>query len=447
MRENIIILMTRLPREGRTKTRLIPALGPGGAAEMHARLAHHTIGRASSYAMMHPGTGVRVCVYGGSTMAGKIWLGEMDCRIQEGGDLGQRMHAAVGQAFEEGARRVVVIGTDCPAIDETLLAEAFDSLDRVKLVFGPAADGGYYLVGLTRPRPEIFREIDWGGPRVLQQSMAAAAGCGVHAELLGVRSDVDVPADLPAGNAELTTGNSLSVIVPTLNEAPRISELLERLKQASPHEIIVADGGSTDHTVAIAQQLGVRVIETPKGRARQMNLAAANATGEFLLFVHADTLPPVDYPDVIRRVLQMPGTSAGAFRFQLAGDLAAAPLIEVFVQIRCQLVGTPYGDQGLFMRRRIFQHLGGFPDWPVMEDLHFVRRLKRLGAVRTAPETALTSARRWQSGGTIRTFLCHQLMLAAYFLHLPPRWIARLRSFSFGPKSVTQRVPKAAKCW
>ncbi|HUF62659.1 MAG TPA: hypothetical protein VMN36_11340 [Verrucomicrobiales bacterium] len=105
------------------------------------------------------------------------------------------------------------------------------------------------------------------------------------------------------------------------------------------------------------------------------------------------------------------------------GDLAAAPLIESLVKLR----NLPYGDQGLFIRRRVFRHIGGFPDWPVMEDLHLVRRLGKLGAVRTSAASILTSPRRWESSGVIATFLRHQLMLAAYYLGVPPRHISRLR--------------------
>jgi uncharacterized protein len=426
--KDAIIVMTRLPREGRNKTRLIPALGPMGATEFHDRLARHAIGRASAYALMNPGTKLQVQLEGGSALEGQNWLGEIDCYVQKDGDLGQRLQAAVEQAFSEGADRVLVMGTDCPSLDEPLLAEAFDSLERADLVFGPAADGGYYLVGLTRLNREIFENIEWGGPQVLKQSLAAAATCRLHVSLLGIHSDVDVAEDLSAANAILTAGNTLSVIVPTLNEELHLLKLLEQLKQASPYEIIVVDGGSSDGTVALAEQAGVRVIKGPRGRASQMNLAAAMASGEFLLFLHADTLPPPHYPQVISRILQSPGTSAGAFRFALAGDLAGASLIESLVHFRCRLLGLPYGDQGLFIRRQIFFHVGGFPDWPVLEDLHIVRRLKQLGPVRIAPQAAMTSSRRWEKGGTIRTFLRHQWMLAAYYIGIPPRMIARRRS-------------------
>jgi len=344
------------------------------------------------------------------------------------------MQSAVDLAFSNGARRVIVMGTDCPSIDEALLESAFDALDHVDLIFGPAADGGYYLVGLSRPCPAIFRNIEWGGPQVLAQSRAAAFGAGFETSLLEVLSDVDVPEDLPSANAVLTAGTSLSIIIPTLNEEIELPFLLDQLKQAGPHEIIVADGGSHDRTVEIAQQAGVRTVSAERGRASQMNRAAANATGEFLLFLHADTMPPPNYQHVISRLLQSPATSAGAFRFKLAEFLPHAPLIESLVNLRCRLFGTPYGDQGLFMRRRIFQHLGGFPDWQVMEDLHFVRLLKRLGEVHIAEEAACTSARRWEKCGSVRTFLSHQLMLAAYYLGVSTKLIAKLRSRSLTSK-------------
>jgi rSAM/selenodomain-associated transferase 2 len=281
---------------------------------------------------------------------------------------------------------------------------------------------------LSRPCPAIFKDIEWGGPQVLIQSQAAAREAGFETSLLEVHSDVDVPEDLPSANAVLTSGTSLSIIIPTLNEEMTLPFLLDQLKQAGPHEIIVADGGSHDRTVEIAQQAGVRTVSAERGRASQMNCAAAIATGEFLLFLHADTMPPPDYSQVITRLLQSPATSAGAFRFKLAGDLSHAPLIESLVNLRCRLFCTPYGDQGLFMRRRIFQHISGFPDWQGMEDLHLVRLLKRLGAVRMAEEAARTSTRRWEKRGFVRTFLTHQLMLAAYYLGVSTKLIAKLRS-------------------
>jgi rSAM/selenodomain-associated transferase 2/rSAM/selenodomain-associated transferase 1 len=424
---DVLVVMTRLPREGRNKTRLIPALGPAGATAMHERMARHTIGRASFFTLLQPNVSLRVHIEGGSSVEAGIWLGGGDFRKQESGDLGRRLEAAVSDAFADGARRVVVIGTDCPSLDETTLAEAFDALDRADLVFAPADDGGYVLVGLSEPCPAIFRNIDWGGPEVLRQSLEAAKTSHKRVFLLPSLPDVDLPEDLSAAETALASGETLSIIIPALNEAEVLAPLLEHLLAARPHEILVADGGSTDATRKIADRSGVRFLGAPLGRAAQMNHAAARATGEFLLFLHADTRPPADFQEIITRTLQTPGTSAGAFRFRLDDSLPAAPLIESLVHLRCRLRQLPYGDQGLFLRRALFDHLGGFPEWPVMEDFQFVRTLRHRGRVRTAVQPAITSSRRWQTDGVVRTFLRHQLMLAAYHLGVPPARIAKLR--------------------
>ncbi len=424
---DVLIVMTRLPREGHNKTRLIPALGPAGATALHERMARHTIGRAAAFTMLHPAVSLRVLVDGGTPRQARAWLGGGRFRKQESGDLGRRLEAAVSRAFADGARRVVVIGTDCPALDESTLAAAFEVLDRADLVFAPALDGGYTLVGLSGPCAAIFHDIDWGGPDVLRQSVDAAARSRKSVRQLEPMADVDLPGDLPAAEAALASGETLSIIIPTLNEEKALPPLLDALLAARPHEILIADGGSTDATRQTAERPGVKVLATPPGRAAQMNHAAARAAGEFLLFLHADTRPPPDFPELVTRTLQTPGTSAGAFRFQFDGSHPATPLVESLVHLRCRLRRLPYGDQGLFLRRSLFHHLGGFPEWPVMEDYQFVRTLKKSGRVRITASAAITSSRRWQDNGLVRTFLRHQLMIAAHHLGVPPARIATMR--------------------
>ncbi len=421
--------MTRLPRTGGNKTRLIPALGAEGATALHKRLARHAIGRASSFCTAHPGAALTVRLEGGTSLDGKTWLGsdDLDCREQSPGDLGQRMESAANEAFEEGADRVVIIGTDCPSIDEAVLENAFAALGRADVVFGPAADGGYYLVGLNRPAPSIFRNIPWGGGTVLEESLLAAEREEVRTELLEVLSDVDLPEDLPAAEKILTKAATVSVVIPTLNEAENLPFLLEKIRISQPHEIIISDGGSTDRTIALAEEAGARVVISPQGRAAQMNRGASCATGEFLLFLHADTIPPEGFPEIIAKTLGRPGTVGGAFRFQLDDEIGSANLIEKLVHLRCTAFGTPYGDQGLFLRRSIFESLGGFPGWPALEDLGMVRGLRKRGRMTITREPALTSSRRWRNGGIVRTFLRHQIILAGFLFGIPPRILARIR--------------------
>jgi rSAM/selenodomain-associated transferase 1 len=198
-----LIVFTRLPCEGRNKTRLIPALGAAGAAMFHDRLARHTIRRAFEFCIAGEETRLVIRLDGGSVHQGQAWLGDYDFREQGTGDLGERLERAVRDAFLEGACKVLVIGTDCPDLDSATLAEAIELLDQHPLVFGPAYDGGYYLVGLSEPCPLIFQNIAWGGADVLAQSLAAAETARFSVGLLGILADVDVPEDLPAAEVAL----------------------------------------------------------------------------------------------------------------------------------------------------------------------------------------------------------------------------------------------------
>lgn len=239
--------------------------------------------------------------------------------------------------------------------------------------------------------------------------------------------DVDEPPDLPAAVTAFEKSERLSVIIPALNEASNLARLLPILKAAAPHEIIIADGGSTDETAAIAAAHSVRHLLTPRGRAVQMNAAARAASGEFLLFLHADTDPPERFVEVVRRTLLLPGTAAGAFAFRLREHVIGRRFIEHCVAFRCRTRSLPYGDQGLFLRRSLFAALGGFPEWPILEDVELVRRLRRMGSIVTTPEAAMTSSRRWQKGGVLRTLLRHQLILAGSALSVSPERLAGWR--------------------
>ena len=157
-----------------------------------------------------------------------------------------------------------------------------------------------------------------------------------------------------------------------------------------------------------------------------MNHAAQAVSGEFLLFLHADTAPPPDYPQIIARTMS-PGIAAGAFSFALREQIPFGAVIEHLTRLRGSVLAMPYGDQGLFLRRSLFQALGGFREWPILEDVDMVKRLRLMGRVCITPEAAFTSARRWQQGGTIRTFLSHQMILIGHRLGVPPERLAHWR--------------------
>jgi rSAM/selenodomain-associated transferase 2 len=219
----------------------------------------------------------------------------------------------------------------------------------------------------------------------------------------------------------------ISIIIPVLNEAANIQETMPRLKNGSDIEIIIVDGGSQDKTVEFARKLGVKVICSPQsGRANQMNLGAAAATGDILLFLHADTHLPTKYLEIIKETLAHPKTIAGAFELAIDGQQKSLRLVEIMVNLRSRFCSLPYGDQAIFLKASIFQEIGGFPNLPIMEDFEFIQRLKKRGKITIAPAKVITSGRRWQKLGVLKTTLINQLIILGYYLGISPTKLARL---------------------
>ena len=216
----------------------------------------------------------------------------------------------------------------------------------------------------------------------------------------------------------------ISVIIPALDEAEVIGLALSTVVETPEIELIVVDGGSQDATAEIARSYGARVLTSPPGRARQMNAGAKVAAGECLLFLHADTRLPAQFAGEVRRILAVPGVIAGAFELRIDGTGWGLRLVERAANLRSRLLQLPYGDQGLFLRAAQFHALGGYPEIAFMEDFELLRRLRRLGKIGIAPQSVLTSARRWESLGVLRAMLLNQFFLLAYLLGTPPRHIA-----------------------
>lgn len=193
---DLLILFARYPVPGATKTRLIPALGAEGAAELYRHMAEHTLAQARKFQSANAVT-LEVWFVGGALVQMQSWLGkDLSYQEQAAGDLGDRLIQATQTAFEAGSTRIVIIGTDCPDLDSLLLQKAFDHLRQQDLVLGPATDGGYYLVGLRQFTPEIFQGIAWSTAEVLQQTVEVAERLGLAIAYLPMLSDVDYPEDL-----------------------------------------------------------------------------------------------------------------------------------------------------------------------------------------------------------------------------------------------------------
>lgn len=191
-----VIVFTRYPEPGRTKTRMIPALGPGGAAELHVALTRHTLKMARDYCSQTSCELEVRFARGDANKMGVIFGTDQQYRSQTGHDLGGRLTNAISVAFTERASRVVVIGSDCPEIDASIFDEAMQSLPGCDVVLGPAIDGGYYLIGLRHNQPQLFQGIDWGSDQVLKQTLDKAKRSHLRVHCLPPLSDVDHPGDL-----------------------------------------------------------------------------------------------------------------------------------------------------------------------------------------------------------------------------------------------------------
>jgi rSAM/selenodomain-associated transferase 2 len=221
---------------------------------------------------------------------------------------------------------------------------------------------------------------------------------------------------------------AVSVVIPTLDAAAELPAALAALGGSRLiREIILADGGSADDTVAIADAAGARTLVTPRGRGTQLAAGAAAASGDWLLFLHADCRLAPAWQQAIEAFVTAPGATgrAGYFAFALDDRSPAARRLERIVAWRCRALALPYGDQGLLIARALYDRVGGFSPIPLMEDVDLVRRLgrRRLAALRVP---LYASARRYRRDGYVGRMLRNLLCLSLYFLGVPPRRIARI---------------------
>ena len=216
----------------------------------------------------------------------------------------------------------------------------------------------------------------------------------------------------------------ISVIIPVYNEESTIGGLLNRLKDSGADELLVADGGSVDRTVEVASR-HARIIHTKTGRAIQMNAAAECASGDVLLFLHADARLGDTALNVVRTVMTDARFVGGNFDVRYEGKNLAAKAFTRINRWR-RWFGIVYGDSGIFCRRSVFQSLGGFVPWPILEDYEFARRLRRTGKLAYLNEPIWVSDRRWRNNGLLPTMASWFFIQALYFAGVPPRHLARL---------------------
>jgi rSAM/selenodomain-associated transferase 2 len=291
-------------------------------------------------------------------------------------------------------------------------------------------------VALARPAPELFG-IDpaaWGGPDVLALSLAAARAAGLSVATLAPERDLDTPADAEALRDDPELGPLLrrglaraplvSVVVPVLDEAAALPVLLDHLAALEGRfEVVVADGGSRDGTpeLARAHPSRPRVILERGGRALQMNAGAAAAGGDTLVFLHADTRLPQD----AHRSLASSGADGGNFAIRFDGGDRFSSVLGAWYALQRRL-GVYYGDSAIWLRRSVFEALGGFRSFPIMEDYDLARRLERGFRTACLSGPAVTSGRRWRALGVPRTVLSWLVIRWLFLAGVAPERLARL---------------------
>ena len=420
-----VVLFTRWPEPGRAKTRLIPALGPEGAAALHRRLTERAVAACRTSALS-----VEVRVTGAALADFAAWLGEGVVLVDQGdGDLGARLARAAA------ATPVLLVGADIPDLTPDHLRRAAAALADAPVVIGPATDGGYWLLGLAAPRPALFEGVAWGTSTVFAETVARLA---VPPVVLDTLADLDRPDDLARWPGTMIP---VAIVVPMFDEAPVLPRLLRCLAVLDPPpvEIVVVDGGSSDASVAVARAGGLTVIEGPRGAPRSATAGSPQPTRRWSCVLHVDTWLPDDAIDVIRRTLGDPRVNLGGFTAILSGPRKCVGRPRSITGSRpgtrhcssartCSCAGGRllFGDHAMFFRRADFDAVGGFDArMMVMEEADLCVRMARLGRARLVNRIVLTSDRRIARWGEWRANWVYLKVGVMWGLNIRPRALAK----------------------
>lgn len=412
---NALIIFTREPEPGMTKTRMMPYLSPEQCSELHKCMLKDIAKEASqanadiivAYTGGEPLFLRSIMKEGSRFRKGAVYI------EQRGSGIGDRMENAISDALNMGYRKAVLIGTDIPEIEAESIDAAFAMLDAFDVCLGPTEDGGYYLIGMKDVHHAAFDVKQYGVGTVYEETVRSMEEAALTVGAADMYADIDTPEDAAGYRSRMRedahlrrscTGRFLketmriSVIVPVYNESGEIRRLLEQLDGYRDEcEIIFVDGGSTDDTVSIVEDAEFRVLRSEKGRGVQMNTGALASGGDVLFFLHCDSILPEDFTDEIRRV--MAKHEWGCFGVKFPSRNFFMLTNRIISNHRALFRSLPFGDQGIFMDRTVFFEAGMYPELPIMEDYAFSCRLKRYG-FRTGMtgKRIISSARRYGSG-------------------------------------------------
>lgn len=404
-----LIIFTRVPEPGKTKTRLMPYFTPKQCAKLHTCFLKDI---AKMCGELEEDVFICHTPQDEKQILHTIFGTKAEYFLQSESGLGERMFEAIDFVLKKGYEACVLIGTDVPEVDSRDIRQAFELLETKEVVFAPVVDGGYYLVGMKEAKREVFEQKTYGHGNVLHDTMTGLQNCGITVGLLDEKNDIDTREDIvrfrermrknkqlqhsETGKYLMRTGK-ISIILPIYNEEKTIQKMVKQLESLKNKcEILFVDGGSTDRTLEYIGE-EYTVLHCEKGRGRQMNLGAKKSTGDILFFLHCDSELPEKPLEQIRTVMK-------DYRF---GCFGIAFHSKNFFMFTCRVISNHrikdrkvvFGDQGIFIDRDLFFEVGMFPEIPLMEDYQFSLTLKERGEkIGITKNRIYTSDRRFPKG-------------------------------------------------
>ena len=428
--ERAVLVFMRVPEAGQVKSRLATGVGVEEAARIYQIMVRRTLGVLSDFKRSRP----EVTLFVFFTPADRVEIlqkhypGPWLFLPQVGHHLGDRMDRALRQVFALGFHHAVLVGTDLAHPEGAILEDAFRALGKGLTPLGPARDGGFYLVGLHRPCSSPFQFEEWGTDTVYGRTEKSLAASGLQVLKLKEKQDVDRPEDFELLRDHFFFKEKLSIVIPTVRPPEAVSSFLHRLEpQLWPgDEIVVALSEGITPPRNEEESASIRWIVSPRGRGIQLNAGARATEGSILLFLHDDSVPPHQFAYQVRKIAQDPAVSIGCFQLAFSPSTPALDLVSRWANLRTDLFGLPYGDQGLFCRRTVFWEAGGFRNPFLMEDVDFVRQCKKRGRLLKIPDSIHTSPHRYLKRGLLRASLQNHCLMLLYFLGMSNRGLYKL---------------------
>ncbi len=426
MKHNALLIFLRYPEAGKVKRRLSEQIGSQRAAEVYEKLIRRTLGVVCDFKRRALETRIVLFHTPGDPLdkLKNKFRGPWEFRAQEGEHLGARMANALRAAFATGAGKAVLIGTDLADIEATDIEGAFRVTGEKVAVLGPAADGGFYLIGTDRPIGPALDFSAWGSGEVFSRTARELEAAGFCVRPAAERNDVDCKRDLDGLERDFLFSSSISIIIPTLTEAQKLSPLLCYLENSvwPGDEIVVVEGGAFEKIARRRISPALTVVSTRKGRGIQQNAGVILSGGTILFFLHDDTIPPPEFPYLIRRACRDNRAALGCFKLRFLPSNRALGLIAAWANLRTALFKLPYGDQGLFCPRQAFEKVGGFGRSYLMEDVDLARKFLKMrrggsrGAISILPVPVYSSSDRYLRKGILKASLQNHLtfLLAAF---------------------------------